>query len=266
MLLPNKHNKSLDIFRIPLSPITVPPSPILRLNLPALPEGSELNEIACRSEPSLIRNASRLRKSDRDGSPTTTGPASHPPRAFVATAKNAICLFSLRIAVHGFTFVVHRNALCTLVDDYVKSDSEESEDGQKSKENDEDHVIVPWADWGPPITRWFNTTGYSGGWITTSAGQRYVLMPHDWSLSGVPIYVLDFNEENLRKMKRYYGDREDETMVEVEVGSARQLGPVAASLERTNDMEMVEDDEEEDEWETDSEYVPYIFSFHLLSV
>ena len=288
MLLPNKHNKSLDIFRIPLSPITGSPSPILRLSLPALLEGDELDEIACRSEPSLITNASRLR---RDDGPTSTGPASHPTRAFVAMAKKAICLFSLRIAVprisiddgttdvvpkHGLTFIVHRNALCTLVDEYSKNDSEESEGGhgEKAKGKDKDYAIVPWADWGPPITRWFNTAGYSGGWITTTAGQRYVLMPQDWSLSGVPIYVLDFNEENVRKMKRYYGDREDESILQpgpVAATAAEAQSLAFASLKIEENVAKVGDDEEDDEWETDSdveseasgysECVPYIFSF-----
>ncbi|KIM38660.1 hypothetical protein M413DRAFT_75813 [Hebeloma cylindrosporum] len=205
MLLPNKLNKSLDVFRIPIAPTTVSPSPILNLCLPVLREGDELDEISCRSEPSL-RNSGRLRKLGRHGG---TGPAS---RAFVATAEDAICLVSLRISVsidtydgepsdfepmRSLTFIVHRNALRALVDEYAGNNSEE-EGGV---------IIVPWATWGPPITRWFNLAGYSGGWITVTAGQRYVVMPQDWSLSGVgvPMYVLDFNGENVN---RYYANAE----------------------------------------------------------
>ncbi|KDR79642.1 hypothetical protein GALMADRAFT_137435 [Galerina marginata CBS 339.88] len=306
MLLPNKHNKTLDVFRIPLSHTTVPPTPVLRLGLPALPEGDELHEIACRSEPSPMGAASRFRKSGQHDGYASSEPRSYPTRAFLASAEDAICLFFLRIAVlkfsihtedgltssvepkHGLTFVVHRNALCALVHKYAKDNGEDNIDGMTIEMED----IVPWANWGPPITRWFNTAGYSDGWITTTAGQRYVLMPQDWSGSGAPIYVLDFNEENVRKMKKYHADREGET-AEMEVDSPPQAGQPATATTKTqspayvklkalalrlrkngisetgpsatlnalaqeiwasqNNIETVEADNKDDEWVTDSD-------------
>ncbi|KAF8961935.1 hypothetical protein BDZ97DRAFT_1826703, partial [Flammula alnicola] len=60
---------------------------------------------------------------------------------------------------------------------------------------------IPWASWGPEITRWFNSDSIPTRWITTTAGQRCVLIADSAPDTGFPYVVLDFNPENVRRMK-----------------------------------------------------------------
>lgn len=65
-----------------------------------------------------------------------------------------------------------------------------------------DAPSIPWAEWGPPVTRWFNSDTVSTRWITISAGQRCVRMEDNPPPAGHPFTILDFNPTNVAKMKR----------------------------------------------------------------
>ncbi|KIM37681.1 hypothetical protein M413DRAFT_448215 [Hebeloma cylindrosporum] len=136
---------------------------------------------------------------------------------------------------HRLTFVVHRHALVDLVHMYAKEEEEgESEivetapasppstadiipepvpegpladgvgedDLGPSLENSRSLNLVPWSEWGPAVTRWFNSDNVSTHWITTTAGQRCVRMASDPPPGdGYHFVVLDFNPVNVRKMR-----------------------------------------------------------------
>jgi hypothetical protein len=59
-----------------------------------------------------------------------------------------------------------------------------------------DPMSIPWLTWGPPVTRWFPADIYSTRWITTTAGQRAVLISN--AQQGT---VLDFDLENVKRVE-----------------------------------------------------------------
>jgi hypothetical protein len=136
---------------------------------------------------------------------------------------------------HRITFVVHRNALVDLVDIYAEvkepgsdivevtqvdlshaADGDalaeatlsgemagtvgvEEDDTGPDVENTRPHKTIPWAQWGPAVTRWFNSDNVSTHWITTTQGQRCIRMASDPPDDGYQFAVLDFNPVNVKK-------------------------------------------------------------------
>ncbi|KAM6489618.1 hypothetical protein JOM56_014940 [Amanita muscaria] len=63
-----------------------------------------------------------------------------------------------------------------------------------------DILQVQWADWGPPISRWFHVNGNYTWLINQSAGQRCVFLdPNPRDESKWMIGVADFNLHNIRR-------------------------------------------------------------------
>ncbi|KAM6499876.1 hypothetical protein JOM56_005384 [Amanita muscaria] len=58
---------------------------------------------------------------------------------------------------------------------------------------------VPWAKWGPPISRWFQVNDTHARWLSHSNGQRYAFSDPD-PLDGLKLMVnvVDFNPHNFR--------------------------------------------------------------------
>jgi len=56
--------------------------------------------------------------------------------------------------------------------------------------------IVPWAEWGPYLTRWFLADDMSTQWITTTCGQRWVTVQDGRPSS---IFIRDFNRVNINR-------------------------------------------------------------------
>ncbi|KAM6497490.1 hypothetical protein JOM56_007963 [Amanita muscaria] len=76
---------------------------------------------------------------------------------------------------------------------------------------------VQWADWGPPISRWFQVNETHRGWINHSTGQRFVFLdgnPRDKRKCMVG--VADFNPYNVR--------RDAETMAQLRAEGAGDNG------------------------------------------
>ncbi|KDR73363.1 hypothetical protein GALMADRAFT_251981 [Galerina marginata CBS 339.88] len=217
VLLPNKDIGTLDIYRIPSTPTVASPIPCLTLCLPRLEFDHSLSGISSRAEPNPIGAASYARKKRQARNVDVdvgADRASDQERAFIPSAEDAMCVFDLYVEGLGFeldaaagalfetrqprqrlTFLVHRSAFVSLVDKYANSGIEEEEQKRNEK--------LSWADWGPPITRWFTSDGVSNHWITSSTGQRYARMEEDLIGSGVPLCVMDFNQANVRRMKKY---------------------------------------------------------------
>ncbi|KAH9476481.1 hypothetical protein JR316_0010393 [Psilocybe cubensis] len=149
-----------------------------------------------------------------------------PTRPFLPPPASAICLFEIRVLAlrlhlhHGawnmglefrdrFTFVVRREGFVRLVEKC--GEFGEGEDAETSTATTNEPTAsnepqnqtqqpaqqpptqrtpptLPYASWGPPITRWFNSDRVSSRWITVSAGERLVRMedrPDNWVGEGL---------------------------------------------------------------------------------
>lgn len=54
---------------------------------------------------------------------------------------------------------------------------------------------VPWLEWGPSITRWFNSTSFARDYITTTSGHRYVKILEDAGGRIIPLTVVNENDQ-----------------------------------------------------------------------
>jgi len=98
----------------------------------------------------------------------------------------------------SFILIVHRRSLLSLFPDTHSHDALES--------NAHSMDVTPWAEWGPPVTRWFNADNIPTRWITTTAGQRCVVRA-DALVEPFPIVILDFNPYNVRRKAREQKDK-----------------------------------------------------------
>ncbi|KAJ4490590.1 hypothetical protein J3R30DRAFT_106448 [Lentinula aciculospora] len=189
ILLPNTETRALELWKIP-GPNEDPPSaPLRQLALPRLMPQNILRFISCRGEPN----------------PIVINNQTHSDRPFHYDPPESVLLLHLR--VHGihlsslFTIFIHRRSLLNLLPPhapFVDIDIEKP---------------VPWAEWAPPITFCIDLGGGAPSrWITTTCGQRFVVLPgpgddpdeldtHEDDLRRKPraIVVFDFNPHNIRK-------------------------------------------------------------------
>ncbi|KAL1941516.1 hypothetical protein VTO73DRAFT_6955 [Trametes versicolor] len=106
-------------------------------------------------------------------------------------------------------------------------------------------VKIPWAEWGPAVTRWFQDELAGTRWITTTCGQRFVRVR-----AGGRIRVYDFNALAVR---RYVHGR---ALSGVPVGSLpgeNVWGKTEGSLEHDDEDEGAEEDWEDTEEDVDFE-------------
>lgn len=81
-------------------------------------------------------------------------------------------------------------------------------DDDDQDDDDDDEVAeeppsVPWAEWGPQHTRWFQDEFPGTRWITTTCGQRYVTVeedPIEDDARSSTIVVYDFNPHTVRRL------------------------------------------------------------------
>jgi hypothetical protein len=145
---------------------------------------------------------------------------------------------------HTFTFIVHRHALVNIVDEFEREQQREALVNSQMSEtptidleqvdgianvkhrapaapvrgNTDEQTAVPnpapaptptkpYRCWGPTITRWFNADGIPTRWITTTSGQRYVLIadaePESALGPGYPYVVLDFGKVAVKRMQAW---------------------------------------------------------------
>lgn len=172
----------------------------------------EIDAITCRAEPNPIPDLSHLNKRQRAHERADIGSDPFAPkRGFLASGEDAICLFQIcfrdaafvipgGINVHfdpsSYTLFVHRSSFLTMSRRYEGTcDSPPPADGGPRR--------IAWADWGPPVSRWFDATATATPtrWITTSAGQRCVMIHNNAGAYCSSITILDFNPFNICKMK-----------------------------------------------------------------
>ncbi|KAJ7216533.1 hypothetical protein GGX14DRAFT_696323 [Mycena pura] len=153
-MLPNTHESTLELW-------TIAPgrtAPTVTLQLVRLPPNVYLRHITARGEPN----------------PTVYPRRKDPRVAFSPSAPDSIIVFHLSFFPgpnRQFLLFIHRRALIALLRTH------EAE-------------TVPYAAWAPDVCRWVNATGVVMDWITTTSGQRCVLLP---VRRPAPLITLDFN-------------------------------------------------------------------------
>ena len=167
LLVPNDTEAHLEVWKIPKEVDQVPYQ-ILHLRLPSLSKGQFILDITCRSAPN----------------PYIHDMPYAPPRPFHTSADNAIIVISPRFSSSGLIFAlfIHRRSLLDIMKEF-------------SHVNTSSTVSIPWSEWGPPISRWFDTneTRLAGG--VAPAGLRWAFV--DTSLGVTDIRIYDFNPHNI---------------------------------------------------------------------
>ena len=249
ILLPNTSANALDIYRIPAKP-TLHLTPVLSLLLPRLANNRTVGGISCRAEPNPIGASSYIRKKKQAKERSAAlgdEPQEEdmfPKRGYLADTETAICIFTLRVHGvelgqflfgHTFTFVVLRHLLLDTLAAF-ESGRPAGTTPRPSHPSSESGVpavaltpTIGWADWGPGITRWFNSDSIPTRWITTTAGQRCVLISESAPETGFPFVVLNFNPESVRKMNMW-----------LEASRAREHAREVRAREESRERELAE--------------------------
>ncbi|KAM6497457.1 hypothetical protein JOM56_007930 [Amanita muscaria] len=215
LLVPNSILSHLEVWHLPSHPNTNPPLQILSLRIPAVSDNYFITTFDCHGEPSpFLRSIPYL-----------------PPRPFFPSSENSMVIVNLELYyLHSPQIVadpddgsVRLAAQSELVSTIrtpdsptlatsqiaptsptlkISTDSSSSFISSESASSTYRYNIlqVQWADWGPPISRWFQVNGTYPLWLRQSTGQRYVFLdrhPHDERKC--TIAVADFNLHNVRR-------------------------------------------------------------------
>ncbi|KIL58909.1 hypothetical protein M378DRAFT_85776, partial [Amanita muscaria Koide BX008] len=176
LLVPNRALSSFEVWHLPPSHAnTTPPVQILSLRLPAVSQNFFIFDLAC------------------DGGPS---PFLHSipyflPRPFFPSPENSIIIANLRVETFkglrsaSYTLIMSRRALLDTIQQWYNFPQ------------------VQWADWGPPISRWFRVAERRTMLTPTSAGQRCaLLLPDPDDMEKSIVSVADFNPHNFRRNAR----------------------------------------------------------------
>ena len=185
LVIPNSLEHTLEISKIVIGSGDTPRLvPLCVLHLPSLSRNTSLGEFYCRAEPN----------------PTGSGPVAIPPpssRPFRDKAEDAIVIFNMSYnhssgARWGWlTFIVHRRALLA----HIPAEHRTCAPFCSPPEPTPAVVQLPWSAWGPPVTRLFGGNATPMYWISTTAGQRAVMLENRMPS---PIIVRDFNPYAVR--------------------------------------------------------------------
>lgn len=178
LLLPNAAENVFEFWHVPSTAETAPTSPIGALGLPPFKEGHFISMLSCRGEPNPV-----------------TGGLPYSTRPYHPSAMDAIIIFNLRVQGMGvvvpwnsFSIFAHRRALLKLCLDIT------------SPLTDGNVPLIPWAQWGPSITRWLGGGVLPTRWITTTSGQRCVFrLARSGDEPSSPIVVFDFNPTSVKR-------------------------------------------------------------------
>ncbi|KAJ7662067.1 hypothetical protein DFH06DRAFT_1191362 [Mycena polygramma] len=158
IMLPNTTTATLELWSISSGQQT----PTLTLHLPRLVPGVSIRTMTARGEPNP---AVSLRPNRRV--------------PFHSSVDDSIIVFHITFPGPGllgpgpmFLLFLHRRALLALLATHTPGDTRS------------------YAEWGPDICRWINAAGLVMDWITTTSGQRCVLLPQRLPTSFI---LLDFN-------------------------------------------------------------------------
>ncbi|KAJ7093962.1 hypothetical protein B0H15DRAFT_831449 [Mycena belliarum] len=173
LLLPNTITAALELWTIPPATQDTEPEPALTLHLPRLVPGQRIRLISARGEPN----------------PSVYAPRRPARLPFQSAPEESIIVFHLNFLSAQFLLFTHRRALLALLRAHEPGDA------------------VGYAEWGPDVCRWIDAAGMNMDWITTTAGQRCVLIL-DRPIS--PFFVLDFNAGTARGVGRRTMDPDED--------------------------------------------------------
>lgn len=211
LVIPSHSNHALELWRIPAEPIANISKlfPDVTLKLPPLCAGIVSHSIVCRGAPNPVGH---------DYTPSSTAP-------FTVSAKDSVLIFHVRLLqannmnmnmpgiISTFLFL-HRRSLLDLlkpsplhipdeIDLAKRREREESDEDVEEEEGKEGQdVEIRWERWGPPISRWMTSGRIPLNWITTTYGQRFVLIPHDATSVRSPVIIFDFNRYNIKRARK----------------------------------------------------------------
>ncbi|KAF6754717.1 hypothetical protein DFP72DRAFT_898601 [Ephemerocybe angulata] len=252
LMLPNTKRGILEVWVLPRSPTEPSPSaPMCALELPLLAPGRSFAELSCRSEPNPI--------GERSPTPHTPKPTKRQHRPYRANTEDAIIVFNVRIQPvqtgphpllvvgfsHTYTFFVHRKSILRILHEQ-KRDEKPHIDIDFPSNSVLFPKPVPWEQWGPKATRWIETDDIPTRWITTTSGQRAVLISSaaaNQQGSGSPIVIMDFNETRVKKIGHELAQKQRKEREKEE----RRRKLVASRLEREH-AELVQKFRECKEW------------------
>ena len=126
------------------------------------------------------------------------------PRPFHTSADNAIITISLHFSPTDLNFVlfIHRGSLLDIITKFSHVNPPSTQ--APASETSPDVVSIPWSEWGPPITRWFNTIETPLARAAAPAGLRWAFIAPPFGIIDITIY--DFNPHNI------YHAQEDEDL------------------------------------------------------
>ncbi|KIL54198.1 hypothetical protein M378DRAFT_134515 [Amanita muscaria Koide BX008] len=164
LLVPNLILSHFEVWHLPPSnPSPRSPVQILALQIPAISHDYSLIRINCHGAPNPFLHSMPY----------------FPPRPFFPSPANSIISADLYLESHQPIGGVTSQKSCTIV----------------MPRRALLDAIQKWADWGPPISRWFLLDNPL--WIWCSTGQRFAfLSPHPHDRSKEMLSVADFNQHN----------------------------------------------------------------------
>ena len=187
LVIPNLIQNTLEVTKIVIDGDDAPRLVLLCvLHLPPLAENTSLYHYYCRAEPN----------------PTCSEHISIPSpsdRPFRDKAEDAIVTFNMSYDRpsrtwenrNWVTFIVHRRALLG----HIPAAHRACAPFCSPSEPMSAVVQLPWSAWGPPATRLFVGNSTPMYWISTTAGQRAVMLADELPS---PIIVRDFNPYAVR--------------------------------------------------------------------
>ena len=183
LVISNLIQNTLEVAKIVTSCDDIPHLvPLCVLHLPPLNRGASPRRIFSRTEPRPTGS-----------SPVTTPPPSDRP--FRDKGEDAIIIFNILYrhfsGMDRLTFIVHRRALLA----HIPAEHRACVPFSSPPGPTPTPVQVPWSEWGPTVTRWFEGDNTSTCFITRAAGQRAVTLEN---MTPTPIIVRDFNPYAVR--------------------------------------------------------------------
>ncbi|KAF8880304.1 hypothetical protein BD779DRAFT_1094532 [Infundibulicybe gibba] len=159
----------------------MPAGPLYIIALPHFER--QINGISCRGEPNPVGLTSTLNSG----------------RPFHPSSLSAIIIFHVYVQPSmvqpgcSVTLMIHRQSMVDILNTHLS----QSPLGEVLQP-------LPWVAWGPPVSRWFHTSGIPTRWVTSTAGQRCVSIPRITALRrSSPITIYDFNPANVAMAKNY---------------------------------------------------------------
>ncbi|KAF8625449.1 hypothetical protein AX17_006850 [Amanita inopinata Kibby_2008] len=222
LIVPNLHLADLEIWRIPPDS-NQSPRQILGLHIPRPSRNHVFTSISCRGEPNPFKH----------NTPYAPPKPFYNQNPIIIFNVRVIPITSLLDYI--FTLILHRQALLDVIAKFTSmtlplpfkvlyfnnevNHAPNPPHGPRRAPSGFAHMsfapaptklseggvetycgaMIPWAEWGPPISWWFEPDFVSTRWITTTTGQRWVSLVWDSDEDVSAIIVADFNPHNIRR-------------------------------------------------------------------